>query len=183
MDSKNLKDVLNKYGKYVIQQAKSNLTKDVNKYGSNKGGGALYNALKYTVDTEIDLFLINFLMEDYGQFVDKGVRGKTSTYSETNAAMSQFQYGSGTGRKGGLTEGINSWLKQKKFQWKDKDTGRFLSYKSMSFLIARSIYNKGLKANLFFTKPFEKGLERLGEEIFEAFQLDIENAIILGQKK
>ena len=34
MDSKNLKDVLDKYGKYVIQQAKSNLTKDVNKFGS-----------------------------------------------------------------------------------------------------------------------------------------------------
>ena len=183
MDSKNLKDVLDKYGKYVIQQAKSNLTKDVNKFGSNKGGGALYNSLKYTVDTEVDLFLINFLMEDYGQFVDKGVRGKTSTYSETNAAMSQFQYGSGTGKKGGLTQGINTWLKQKKFQWKDKKTGRFLSYKTMSFLIARSIYNKGLKANLFFTKPFEKGLEKLGEQIFEAFQLDVENAIILGSKK
>lgn len=183
MDSKNLKDVLDKYGKYVIQQAKSNLTKDVNKFGSNKGGGALYNSLKYTVDTEVDLFLINFLMEDYGQFVDKGVRGKTSTYSETNAAMSQFQYGSGTGKKGGLTEGINTWLKKKKFQWKDKKTGRFLSYKTMSFLIARSIYNKGLKANLFFTKPFEKGLEKLGEQIFEAFQLDVENAIILGSKK
>ena len=53
----------------------------------------------------------------------------------------------------------------------------------MSFLIARSIYNKGLKANLFFTKPFEKGLEKLGEQIFEAFQLDVENAIILGSKK
>jgi len=183
MDSKNLKDVLDKYGKYVIQQAKSNLTKDVNKFGSNKGGGALYNSLKYTVDTEVDLFLINFLMEDYGQFVDKGVRGKTSTYSETNAAMSQFQYGSGTGKRGGLTQGINSWLKKKKFQWNDKDTGRFLSYKTMSFLIARSIYNKGLKANLFFTKPFEKGLEKLGEQIFEAFQLDVENAIILGSKK
>lgn len=183
MDSKNLKDVLDKYGKYVIQQAKSNLTKDVNKFGSNKGGGALYNSLKYTVDTEVDLFLINFLMEDYGQFVDKGVRGKTSTYSETNAALSQFQYGSGTGKKGGLTQGINTWLKQKKFQWKDKKTGRFLSYKTMSFLIARSIYNKGLKANLFFTKPFEKGLEKLGVQIFEAFQLDVENAIILGSKK
>tara|TARA_R110001592_G_scaffold179171_2_gene420609 strand:- start:1024 stop:1575 length:552 start_codon:yes stop_codon:yes gene_type:complete len=183
MDSKNLKDVLDKYGKYVIQQAKSNLTKDVNKFGSNKGGGALYNSLEFKVDTEVDLFLINFLMEDYGQFVDKGVRGKTSTYSETNAALSQFQYGSGTGKKGGLTQGINTWLKQKKFQWKDKKTGRFLSYKTMSFLIARSIYNKGLKANLFFTKPFEKGLEKLGEQIFEAFQLDVENAIILGSKK
>ena len=53
----------------------------------------------------------------------------------------------------------------------------------MSFLIARSIYNKGLKANMFFTKPFEKGLERLGDDLFEAFTLDIENAIILGKKK
>ena len=37
MDFKNLDDVLNKYAKYVVQQAKSNLTKD------KKGGGALYN--------------------------------------------------------------------------------------------------------------------------------------------
>ena len=28
MDSNNLKQVLDKYGKYVVQQAKSNLTKD-----------------------------------------------------------------------------------------------------------------------------------------------------------
>ena len=102
---------------------------------------------------------------------------------QTASAMSKFQYGSGTGPAGGLTKGINKWIKQKKFQWKDKKTGRFLSYESMSFLIARSIYNKGLKANMFFTKPFEKGLERLGDDLFEAFTLDIENAIILGKKK
>ena len=183
MDSKNLKAVLDKYAKYVVQQSKTNLTKDVDKFGSNKGGGALYNSITYKIDTEVNLFLVDFLMEDYGQFVDKGVRGKTSTYSETNAAMSQFQYGSGTGKKGGLTEGINSWLKKKKSQWRDKESGRFLSYKSMSFLIARSIYNKGLKANLFFTKPFEKGIKNLGDQLLEAFQLDVEKAIILGTKK
>tara|TARA_R110000787_G_scaffold11513_2_gene38075 strand:+ start:427 stop:981 length:555 start_codon:yes stop_codon:yes gene_type:complete len=184
MDNKNLRDVLDKYAKYVVQQSKSNLTKDVNpKYGGNKGGGALYNSIEYKSTYEANYFLLDFLMEDYGQYVDKGVRGKTSTYPETNAAMSQFQYGSGTGKKGGLTEGINSWLKKKKFQWRDKKTGRFLSYDSMSYLIARSIYNKGLKANLFFTKPFEKGLEKLGDELFKGFQLDIENAIILGQKR
>jgi len=189
MDSDNLKQVLDKYGKYVVQQAKSNLTKDKDAYGGNKGGGPLYNSIEYKLDREPSFFLLDFLMEDYAPFVDKGVRGKTSTYPETASAMSKFQYGSGTGKKGGLTNAIynpstkTGWLKKKKFQWKDKKTGKFMSYESMGFLIARSIYNKGLKANMFFTKPFEKGLEKLGDNLFEAFTLDIENAIILGKKK
>ena len=188
MDSKNLKEVLDKYGKYVVQQAKSNLTKDKDKYGGNKGGGALYNSIEYKLDREPSFFLLDFLMEDYAPFVDKGVRGKTSTYPETASAMSKFQYGSGTGKKGGLTNAIynpstkTGWLKKKKFQWKDKKTGKFMSYETMSFLIARSIYNKGLKANLFFTKPFEKGLERLPQQLYEAFVTDVDSSIILGKK-
>ena len=121
-------------------------------------------------------------MEDYGVFVDKGVRGKTSTYPETAASLSQFQYGSGNFPKGGLTEGINEWMKKKRFQWRD-ERGRFMSYESMSYIIARSIYNKGLKANLFFTTPFELGLRNLPINLKDAFKLDIENAIIFGEKK
>ena len=120
-------------------------------------------------------------MEDYGQFVDKGVKGKTSTYPETKAALSQFQYGSGTGQKGGLTKGIRGWLNKKKFQFRDKK-GRFMSYESMTYIIARSIYNKGLKANLFFTKPFEKGIEKLPQNLYKAFVTDVDSSIILGKK-
>ena len=182
MQFKNVDEILNKYGKYVVQQSRSNLTKD------KKGGGDLYNSISYVVDKSQDDFLLEFLMEDYGVFVDKGVKGKTSTYPETNAALSKFQYGSGTGQKGGLTKALynpetkKGWIKKKKFQWRDKKTGRFLSYESMSYLIARSIYNKGLKANLFFTKPFEAGLKRLPDDLSKAFVLDIEDGIILGTK-
>ena len=182
MQFKNVDEILNKYGKYVVQQSKSNLTKD------KKGGGDLYNSVSYVIDKSQDDFLLEFLMEDYGDFVDKGVKGKTSTYPETSAALSKFQYGSGTGKKGGLTKALynpetkKGWIKKKKFQWKDKKTGRFLSYESMSYLIARSIYNKGLKANLFFTKPFEAGLKRLPDDLSKAFVLDIEDGIILGTK-
>ena len=182
MQFKNVDEILNKYGKYVVQQSKSNLTKD------KKGGGDLYNSVSYVIDKSQDDFLLEFLMEDYGVFVDKGVKGKTSTYPETSAALSRFQYGSGTGKKGGLTKALynpktkSGWIKKKKFQWKDKKTGRFLSYESMSYLIARSIYNKGLKANLFFTKPFEAGLKRLPDDLSKAFVLDIEDGIILGTK-
>ena len=182
MQFKNVDEILNKYGKYVVQQSKSNLTKD------KKGGGDLYNSISYVIDKSQDDFLLEFLMEDYGDFVDKGVKGKTSTYPETSAALSKFQYGSGTGKKGGLTKALynpetkKGWIKKKKFQWRDKKTGRFLSYESMSYLIARSIYNKGLKANLFFTKPFEAGLKRLPDDLSKAFILDIEDGIILGTK-
>ena len=176
MNFKNVDEIVTKYAKYVVQQSKSNLTKD------KKGGGDLYNSVSYKIEKSQDDFLLDFLMEDYGAFVDRGVKGKTSTYPETSAALSKFQYGSGTGPKGGLTKGINTWLKKKRFQFRDKQ-GRFMSYESMTYLIARSIYNKGLKANLFFTKPFEAGLKRLPDDLIKGFALDIEDAIILGTKK
>ena len=58
-----------------------------------------------------------------------------------------------------------------------------MSYESTAYIIARSIYNKGLKANLFFTQPFELGLGQLPKQLSDAFALDIEDGIILGTKK
>ena len=176
MDFKNVDEVLNAYAEYVVDSAKKNLVDE------RKSLGDLYKSVSYKYEKSQDLFLLDFLMEDYGVFVDKGVKGKTSTYPETAASLSQFQYGSGNFPKGGLTEGINEWMKKKRFQWRD-ERGRFMSYESMSYIIARSIYNKGLKANLFFTTPFEFGLRNLPINLKDAFKLDIENAIIFGEKK
>ena len=64
MQFKNVDEILNKYGKYVVQQSKSNLTKD------KKGGGDLYNSVSYVIDKRQDDFFLEFLMEDYGEFVD-----------------------------------------------------------------------------------------------------------------
>ena len=92
----NLEDIIDKYAKYVIQQARTNLTKD------DKGGGSLYNSLGYELDVEIDAFLLQFQMDDYGVFVDKGVRGKDPTKLSPNARLtgqqapnSPFRFGSG----------------------------------------------------------------------------------------
>ena len=176
MDFKNVDEVLNAYAEYVVDSAKKNLVDE------RKSLGDLYKSVSYKYEKSQDLFLLDFLMEDYGTFVDKGVKGKTSTYPETKAALSQFQYGSGNFPKGGLRDGIKGWLEKKRFQWRDKK-GKFMSYDTMTYLISRSIYNKGLKANLFFTTPFEAGLKNLPKQLTDAFSLDIENAIILGTKK
>ena len=171
-----LNKALNEFGKYVIQQSRSNLTKE-----KKKSTGDLYNSLKYKTRQQDGAFLIDFIMEDYGAFVDEGVRGAGSS---SNNRTSPFKFGSGTGKKGGLTNGIEKWIKQKPIkQWKDKKTGKFLSYESMKFLIARSIYNKGIKPSFFFTKPFYQAFKRLPTDIIKAYRLDIEKAIVLGTKK
>lgn len=166
LDNKNTNKYLNDFAKYVIQQSRSNLSK-----GGKNVNKKLYDSLDKQIEVGANSFRLAFLMEDYGEFVDKGVKGKTSS---TKAPNSPFRFGTGTGKKGGLTQGITKWVQQKGIQFRDKKTGKFLSYKNTSFLITRSIYNKGIKPSLFFTKPFEKAFERLPDELVEAYGLDVE---------
>lgn len=158
---------LEAFKKYIIQQAKSNLTKE-----GHKATGDLYNSLDAEYKVNPNSFEISFSMEDYGQFVDLGVKGKTSSLKAPN---SPFKFGTGTGKKGGLTQGIDKWVRLKGIQFKSKATGMKLSYRNTAFLITRSIYNKGIKPSLFFTKPFERAFDRLDDELIEAFGLDVED--------
>ena len=55
--------------------------------------------------------------------------------------------------------------------------GQFGSYKTMGYILARSIKNKGIKASMFFTKPFEQAFKRLPEDLAETLAKDITNNI------
>jgi len=162
----NVEKELKNFAKYVVTKARVNLR------GSDKNSsGKLAKSLDSDVKVSKNSFQLAFMMEDYGVFQDKGVRGKSSSAKAPN---SPFKFGSGTGRKGGLSEGINKWVKRKRFQFRDKKSGRFLSYDSTAFLISRSIYQKGIAPSLFFTKPFEKAFKGLNKELVEAYKLDVE---------
>ncbi len=176
VNTSKLKELLQIYADRIVTQAKENLEKN------KKGGGDLYNSIKNEVDVEKGVFLLSFFMEDYGKYVDKGVKGVTSTYPATSAALSKFQYGTGTGKKGGLTEGIDKWVRKKRFQFRDKK-GRFMSYNDMSFLITRSIWNKGIEANTFFTRPFIAIGNQIRDVFFDEFILEVENQSIFGDDK
>ena len=158
---------LQAFNKYVIQQARTNLTKK-DKNVSKK----LYDSLKATSKVNPKSIENYIEMEQYGQFLDLGVKGKVSSQRAPN---SPFKYGSGTGRKGGLTEGIRGWVKARRFQFRNKENGKFMSYEQTAQLITRSIYLKGTKPTLFFSKPFEKGFEKLPQDLVEAYGLDIES--------
>lgn len=160
---------LDKFGKYVVQQSKTNLTKK-----DKKDKGDLYDSIGYDLQVGKNSFSLSFKMTDYGQFVDKGVKGKTSS---SRAPNSPFRFGTGSGKKGGLSNGIDGWVKRKRIQFKDKKSGKFMSYDSTAYLIRNSIYNKGLKTTNFFTRPFELAFEKLPDELVEAFALDMENLL------
>jgi hypothetical protein len=165
---------IRRFRDYVIQQAKSNLTK-----GGKNSSKSLYNSLKGEIVTEKGFTIVGFKMDDYGTFVDLGVKGKTSSLKAPN---SPYQFGSGTGKKGGLTKGINKWVKQKGFQFRDK-RGRFMSYDSTAYLITRSIFHKGIKPSLFFTKPFEAGYKKyIDIDLVKAFGQDVETMVDFNLK-
>lgn len=170
MDVKETQKVLDVFKGYVINQSRAMLTKK-NKNVSSK----LFNSLKGNVKAMKNSISVKFEMEEYGYYQDRGVKGKTSTYPEIGKYGTLAKFGSGKGKKGGLTEGIKKWVEAKRFQFRDKKTGKFMSYENTAFLITRSIYNKGLKPSLFFTKPFERAFKKLPEELGRAFALDMED--------
>lgn len=161
---------LERFKKHVITQSKRNLTnkgKNVRKTLWNSIGGNIFASKS---NRSIGLY---FEMEEYGQFQDLGVKGKTSS---NKAPESPYKFGTGTGKKGGLTQGIEKWVNARRFQFRDEN-GKFLSYKSTAFIITRSIYNKGLKPSYFFTKPFEAAFKNLPEELVEKYKLDLEQLL------
>jgi hypothetical protein len=165
---------IKRFRDYVIQQSRSNLTK-----GGKNSSKSLYNSLKGEIVTDKGFTIVGFKMDDYGTFVDLGVKGKTSSLKAPN---SPYQFGSGTGKKGGLTKGINKWVKQKGFQFRDK-RGRFMSYDSTAYLITRSIFHKGIKPSLFFTKPFEAGYKKyIDIDLVKAFGQDVETMVDFNLK-
>lgn len=161
MQLKETKDILNKFAKYVIQQSRTNLTK-----GKKNSSKALYNSLAYNIKETSKGVSIEFLMDEYGIYQDKGVSGKKKKYD------TPFSYKD----KMPPSSALDKWAVRRGIAPRDK-SGKFIPRKSINYLIARSIFNKGIKPSLFFTKPFQKGFENLPPELIKGFINDIENTI------
>jgi len=53
----------------------------------------------------------------------------------------------------------------------------------MQFLIARAIYNKGIKPSLFLTKPFQKYFTMLPDNIAAAYGLQVDEFLEFATRK
>ena len=63
-----------------------------------------------------------------------------------------------------------AWAKYRNIRLRDKD-GKFSkgNYKAIGYIIAGNIYNRGIRPTMFFTKPFEAGLDKFGNSIVEGY--------------
>ena len=171
-------EVLEVFKTYVLNQSRSILSKQGKNVTSK-----LFKSLDGTVKAMPNSISVSFEMEEYGYYQDRGVKGAKSSYPQIGMYGTLAKFGSGKGKSGGLTKGIKQWVRAKRFQFRDKKTGRFMSYDSTAFLITRSVYNKGIKPSLFFTKPFERAFKKLPEELVEKFGLDVEDFLAFTLKE
>jgi hypothetical protein len=166
---------LDRFVKHVTSRAKANLTN-----GDRNVSKRLYNSIKGEVTINSERTTVKFFMEKYGDFQDQGVKGKNSSAKAPN---SPFKFGSGRGKAGGLTDSIQKWVEARRFQFKDRKTGKFMSYRATAFLITRSIYSKGLKPTLFFTKPYQAALKNLPQELAKEYGLEVKKLFKESIKK
>jgi len=157
LDKEETQETLDKFRKYVIQQAKSNLSKS-KKNTSKK----LYNSINGVSKVNPNSISLYFEMLDYGLYQDKGVSGKKKKYNTPYSYKSKMP----------PIKSLDKWIVKKGIAPRDKN-GNFISRQSLKFAIAKSIFNNGIKPSLFFTKPFEKAYKNLPNELISAYGLDI----------
>lgn len=158
MDTTELQKVLDRFRDAVISQSKRNLTR-LRKNSSKK----LYNSIKGTVKAYPNSFHMEFEMEDYGIYQDKGVSGKNKKYNTPYSYKSKMP----------PPKAFDKWIVRKGLAPRGSG-GQFAKRKSLAFLIARSVYKNGIKPTMFFTKPFESAYKNLPEELVEKFGLEVE---------
>ena len=165
MKTKALERYLNSFGKQIVKQAKENLSAADKK-------GALSNSIDFFVIKKGGSITVRFKMNSYGAFVDKGVSGTDKKRSfkdyKGKTKPSPFKYTTKQPPSGI----IEKWIKRKGLKGRDKK-GRFITHKSLSFLIARSIKNKGIQGISFFQKPLMLGMKQFSSKFGKAIADDI----------
>lgn len=159
-----------RYGKEVIKQARANLTRN-----DRNVTRELYRSLQFDLTVSPNSIEQRFTSARWGAFQDLGVKG---TQSSERAPKSPFQF------KSQMIpwEPIISWVTARKIQFRTPG-GKFMSYRSTAFLIARSIPRKGLMATEFFSRPARRRGEVLRKELFETLNIDFGNFVAKLQEK
>jgi hypothetical protein len=170
MKTKNIERYLESFGRQVVNRAKGNIQK------AKGGGTALENSIYFKIQNTPTGYSVNFYMADYGQYVDKGVSGTKVRRSFKNykskVIPSPYKYTS----KQPPSRVLDKWIVKKGIAPRD-EKGRFMSRKSISFLIARSIFRKGIQGISFFQKPLALGLKQFGDDLLGGVKEDIINGL------
>ena len=178
--SDNFNARLDEFFKAVKKQARQNLSKGTKLQRRKRpinNTRKLDNSIQYKKLFENKNSLAyGLFMEDYGDYIDKGVKGTKSNYRVNKNTPYSYK----TKMPG--SESFENWAKARKIRFRDAK-GKFKkgNYKSIGYVLAKSIFEKGIRASFFFTKPFEQNLDKLENNLADKFALDIDDLIQFTQ--
>ena len=172
MNTDNIERYLESFGKQVVKESRGLLQKE-------KGSTSLGNSIRFTVTKEEGGFSTKFYMEDYGQFLDKGVSGNKVKQSYINYdGKKKSSPGKGYTTAHPPTGILEKWIKRKGLKGRNKKSGRFITNKSFAFAIAKSIQKKGIKSLSFFQKPFGLEFKKLEKDFLKILSKDIRSNLV-----
>ena len=167
---------LQKIGKIWRKNARISLRKQ-----DKVNTGALYNSMSVTVGEDNEGYFVNITPQvHYWEFVDKGVQGASRNIF-SRQSESPFKFGSGKGPRG-LRGAIDKWVVQKNIEGTRDAQGRFVTRKSMVFMISRAIYNRGLKPTFFISDTRKRLKVKALQWLGLALGQDVANALRLNLK-
>jgi len=168
-----VKQELTYFANEVINRSRSNLTQK--KKNASK---ELYNSLDYELKVGKNSFSLSFVMEDYGKFIDKGVKGSESS---AKAPTSPYQYKKGIQNKPSYKHFVQ-WVARKGLSGTRDKKGRFTNRIGIAQAISYGVWRDGIQTTNFFTKPFENAFKRLPEDLVNAYALEVENLLKFALK-
>lgn len=132
MLDKSIIEVEKKWAQKVVTNAKSILLRN-----KKVATGRLYNSVSYSVSPDGD---ISFSYAEEGKWVESG-RRRGARYPPPGPIL--------------------QWIKVKGIKGRDRTTGRFITDKSLTFLIQRAISRDGIKPVKFMSEAIEKATQQL----------------------
>lgn len=175
LDNGRVLSVLTSFGNQLDERSKSNLRKE------GKGGGSLENSIKSKAEKFPNSFGFWFEMEDYGEFVDAGVKGIGGTKADGSkwklktVTNNKFSYRtpSKTNSNGRFKQSLGGWSIRKGIAPRSSG-GQFTKRKGLVFALRKHVMHTGIETTNFYTKPFNKLFKALPEDIIEAYGLEVD---------
>lgn len=121
-------------------------------------------------------------MEDYGKFIDKGVKGiggskaDGSKWKRKKVTNNEYKYKQGIQNKPS-SKHFDKWTIRRGIAPRNKK-GQFLTRKGIAQAISQSVWHTGLETTNFFTKPFEKEFKELPDELVKAYGLTVDKLLL-----
>jgi len=163
--------ILDKFGRNLNTAVDRNLKKH------NKGDSILNRTKKFEAVTTKTGFEFVYFIQDYWEFVDRGVVGTGVKVDGTpvrkrRTTDKKFKFKKGIRNKPSRKH-FDQWTIRKGIAGRTKG-GQFLSRIGLTTAISYNVWYKGLPTTHFLTTPLNRLLKTIPNKLIEAYSLDVD---------